>query len=1017
MNQNNIISFIPDEEIILHQRTEAEKGNDLLNTSTYVDALVQCIESAPIDKTFTIGLFGEWGSGKSSIVKTALNRMQTKSASENKNVKFITYDSWKYASDSFRRMFILELQTQLQVKPLKQFEQFYDNINEDVKVRHETNNVYWYIILAFFVLLSILTICIDRIPEKVGFGLGTITALFTIWLNLKKYSTDDLKLTVQKSRLFAPEQFEECYKEIINESRKEPSLLQKALRWISPAQDKADKIIIVIDNIDRCQPDVTYTLLSDIKSFLGNSQDVIFIVPVDVNALRKHIINRSRDDNASHDADEFLRKFFNVSVWIKSFQNEEMYDFTQNLNFKYSLGLTPTSISVISREFATNPRRIIQLLNNLSIELRHYETTFRQSNESIICLINILREEYPDSYKEIVDNPKKLFELTKDDKCKCKSLLRRTEAVYQIYSSKLDVLDRILSNSVVSSDLPLNVKSALLTGDITIVKDYLASERANSEALIYNVKTFLWEKIRKAVDRKTFVTDLYGYILSIIEMQKSNLLVDSDYTQLFNLVNTDEAWDTVVSKLYLSKSQDLADFSVFLHGKGYAALVNAVIRNITNYKVDSMKLSEQQIIHLYNVCRTFHGKMITEELVNTFDKVFATDPDSAFLLSYQEPSRFFTSELISKVIAQIKRDDLGFEQNAFTQFRDICKLCPQKDDKNLVEYINKMVSVMPEYESGKSNNATIIEVYRTINDVLEICHDLRIKDPKCLQNLLSKGLKTVTVNNYGRSTNTCSLYTDCVSNAESLSELNRFFFNVQQHYPNMLLFTTDFATFMLKNASIGKDFCSNLSKLIDFECPLEQYSVSIKEYTTFDESMKQILHYLFNDPSSGKPRVSEDWVRERIVCLVQTLLTSDNNDIAEFLNSESVNSSVVSGLLETHISNSSLTNMEQLLKTPLSSMTVKAFSENIDSYHNNINVLSLIAANGSRATLSKLNKIIASKFTSDNIKDGKELIQKLHYCNTRDYNMLVSTIEAIEDNKLSPEDKKELNQKLKSVNS
>lgn len=64
--------FVIDEEIDLF----AKQGDgdvqkvDLLNTATYVKTLTDCVMSVPEDKPFTIGLFGEWGSGKSSIIRT-----------------------------------------------------------------------------------------------------------------------------------------------------------------------------------------------------------------------------------------------------------------------------------------------------------------------------------------------------------------------------------------------------------------------------------------------------------------------------------------------------------------------------------------------------------------------------------------------------------------------------------------------------------------------------------------------------------------------------------------------------------------------------------------------------------------------------------------------------------------------------------------------------------------------------------------------------------------------------------
>ena len=104
--------FIIDEEIVLNNK-EGER-TDLLNTSVYADMLVKTIESADKSKPFTIGLFGEWGSGKSSVLKTAKNFLEAK---PNSKYRFVTYDAWKYAGDSFRRMFLYELQNELGVKP------------------------------------------------------------------------------------------------------------------------------------------------------------------------------------------------------------------------------------------------------------------------------------------------------------------------------------------------------------------------------------------------------------------------------------------------------------------------------------------------------------------------------------------------------------------------------------------------------------------------------------------------------------------------------------------------------------------------------------------------------------------------------------------------------------------------------------------------------------------------------------------------------------------------------------
>ena len=98
------INFIPDEEIDLN--TE-----DLLETKTYANTLKEMIlSSAP---KCTIGLFGRWGTGKSSIIKTVKEELENEEYETNQKIKFIIYDAWKYSGDSFRRTFILRLQEEL----------------------------------------------------------------------------------------------------------------------------------------------------------------------------------------------------------------------------------------------------------------------------------------------------------------------------------------------------------------------------------------------------------------------------------------------------------------------------------------------------------------------------------------------------------------------------------------------------------------------------------------------------------------------------------------------------------------------------------------------------------------------------------------------------------------------------------------------------------------------------------------------------------------------------------------
>lgn len=1017
MNINSRISFIPDEELTLQKRAEGVEGNDLLNTSTYVDALVHCVNNAPSNKTFTIGLFGEWGSGKSSIVKTAIDRIVNDAKEKRENVAAITYDSWKYSGDSFRRMFLHELRKNLGYEKTELMQRFYTSETRDTKIETIVSGKR-ILVISLYAVFSLIAI----ITAGALYGLKAIAPsailLLSFGLSLYTFIFNTLRVSISKPLLFAPEQFEECYHEILSKAMKRHNWTQSILKWVTGGKynKELSKLIIVIDNVDRCQPSVTYSLLSDIKTFLGDSQDVIFIVPVDVKAIRKHIINNTKETlGQTQDADEFLRKIFNVSIWIKAFQNDEMYDFTQKLNLRYSLGLNPTSVSVISREYATNPRRIIQLLNNLSIELTHFGSEFRKDHESIICLIAIIREEYPKTLKEVVKNPKQLFNISKDNDPKCAYLLARTKAIVQKYENKLDVLDQILTNSAVQNYLPSEIRQALLTSEIALIKDYLNSERSTPQDLIYRIMTCLWEDIRKSVERKVYLPDLYGYFCTLMGLNKAGFLNESDYVLLSNLINNEEVWNSLVSEVYLSQSSDLADFAVVLSDNGHTSLTNAIISLIEKWEIKSEKITEVQIALIYNVSRKFYGKMITDKLVEIFQKTFEIYPDKAFEGEYCYPARFFTRELVASVIEQIKLEDVGSELNPLSHFRDICKHVQQKDDKLLSEYFKKMTAIMPDYNSNKSHNQNIIQVCSSVNEILEICKDVVFSEPIPLQNFINKCLKSVYVQVAYNRTEPHNIYLDNADNAELLQELVRLVFNAQTHYTSMMLFNTKFVEFMLQNKHVGSSFCTTLEKLIAYGCPIEQYIGQLKKYPVIDDSFRSILHYLYNNNATGKPRVEDGWIKDSLSNLVTSILTKGNAEVAEFLYNECNLSAHITMLLEEHLSKLSMAELEQFLQTPLRAMTVNSFSRNIDSYQDNPNVLTLIAEHGDNVAINKLCKIIANKLTSGKITEGVSLINKLHICEPTDCNMLLGIIEALSDQALGKDEKSETTNRLKAV--
>jgi hypothetical protein len=492
--------FIIDQEINLNK-------DDFLNTKIYSDNLSKIIKNTELNKVFTIGLFGSWGIGKSSIIKTAQQDFNEK------KIKFITYDAWQYNNDSFRRMFLLKLREDLKYEETPEMKRFYENESTDLGSKYQLSPTRLSFILGGLILLLAI---LSFIPFEIEYKLPifSIFTLLGLLVSIVSGAFHQLKISVSKPHLFAPEQFEDCFKEIISHSLKTINPIQKRMNWITNNDrsiQNLEKLVIVIDNMDRCSNDMAYNLLTDIKTFLGSEPySIVFIIPVDDEALKKHIIknNKHNTDNSICDKEkeEFLRKFFNVTIRIKPYGEADMYSFAKKICEKSNINFKPETINVASKEYARNPRRIIQLFNNLLAEMNYYKTDFIKKNETLICCILIIREEYPYYYKDIINSPKIFNE---DYSCDDEKI-KRFNRIAQTALGKVEIsnLNQVLTNSYHQfDDIAINIKDAIETYD---------SEKTISE----------WETEKERI---------CDYIINQLDNTIKNKLIESDLVAYFDL--------------------------------------------------------------------------------------------------------------------------------------------------------------------------------------------------------------------------------------------------------------------------------------------------------------------------------------------------------------------------------------------------------------------------------------------------------------------------------------------------
>ena len=490
-------------KLIVDSERNLFENEDLLGTMCYADQLSDAIKNVPNKQAYTIGLYGTWGSGKSTIIRTAKEKLDKDDSSR---IKMVVYDAWKYSGDSFRRMFLLHLQNELNLNPTPEMERFYTATTEEIKPNVKLRKrgiIYLAVAVIFAVVAVLLAILLDSPEAKLWVTLCfSIISLFAASLGGNLFY--ELKVSQTKNILFAPEQFEECFRQMMHKVLKEKSWYNRIWKWIREffievkVPIELDKLVIVIDNLDRCESGVVYSMLTDIKTFLGGEKyDVVFVIPVDHEALKKHLF--SKQAGYELDAEEFLRKFFNVVIRIKKHRSDDMSHYIYELNRDQQLGFDPNTLALVAKAYAENPRRILQMLNNLTVEQSLYDEEFATENETLIAACMVLREYYPKMAELILKNDTILSTDSCYEKSETGSIIDEYKdndsfyafmraAKYTFQTSTTETLRMILTNTDKAvANLSDELREALNSFNATIIINHMKQVQAGKEDVIIEI--------------------------------------------------------------------------------------------------------------------------------------------------------------------------------------------------------------------------------------------------------------------------------------------------------------------------------------------------------------------------------------------------------------------------------------------------------------------------------------------------------------------------------------------------
>jgi tetratricopeptide (TPR) repeat protein len=318
----------------------------------YSKVLSSIINDPNLQTPFNISIYGEWGSGKTSLMKTIQNAL-INNPSEVK-VKTIWFSAWEFQKLSaplwsvFLNRILMGLQDMMQ--------------NEVLKVRLKDLSK-GFLILSSDILLSktigLRTKDIEDIKEKV-------------WQDIEKF---------------------ECLRAQLSKN------IEDAIK--NDPQGRT-RIVIFIDDLDRCLPEQCIDIFESIKLFL-NCEKCVFVIGVDKDQIRK-IFNQKLNANEVNAGLNYVEKFTQLEFELPPKAPIDIYEFILSASTEK---IEPKILKLISKFIEPNPRKIKRWVNSVMFIQRLFE--FKQKNESantsLITIWLFLKTFFPDFAGSVASNP------------------------------------------------------------------------------------------------------------------------------------------------------------------------------------------------------------------------------------------------------------------------------------------------------------------------------------------------------------------------------------------------------------------------------------------------------------------------------------------------------------------------------------------------------------------------------------------------------------------------------------
>lgn len=345
-----------------------EKDTGLFGFDGYATTIAELIAYKDNKTPLVIGIYGPWGSGKTTLMQTVLSYFRKIDDSKDKdhfrNVKTVWFQAWKYKEEEE----ILAALIEEIFKAMKR-----DGFLENCKAQIET------LVKKFDTLKFI----------------GKFTELF---------SGVDVSEFFSKLEYREKLGFFDTFQDFFDR------LLWDYLNWRpkkstgEKSDDKKGVLVVFIDDLDRCPKGRILKVLETIKLFM-DKEGCVFVI-----GAANEIIENALKETYGEDSSKFMDKIVQVTFNLPQVTATDFESYIKNIRPDIQEDISP-HLSLITPVMQNNPRRLKRFLNNLSLQEGFLKNKSIQISFPHLLYWNIIDYVYPSLRNDIKENRQTFFTL------------------------------------------------------------------------------------------------------------------------------------------------------------------------------------------------------------------------------------------------------------------------------------------------------------------------------------------------------------------------------------------------------------------------------------------------------------------------------------------------------------------------------------------------------------------------------------------------------------------------------